>query len=200
MKDTLILGIESSCDETAASVVKNGRTVLSNVISSQIEIHKLYGGVVPEIASRNHIERINQVIQEALDEANVTLDDIDAIGVTYGPGLVGALLVGVAEAKAIAYARNLPLVGVHHIEGHVSANYIEHPDLEPPFLCASLRSWAEPETMRQVRHLIRLHVPLGWDIREDRRSISWQRKEIRTLSSFHVQKSAKIRMISASAA
>ena len=136
MKDTLILGIESSCDETTASVVKNGRTVLSNVISSQIEIHKLYGGVVPEIASRNHIERINQVIQEALDEANVTLDDIDAIGVTYGPGLVGALLVGVAEAKAIAYARNLPLVGVHHIEGHVSANYIEHPDLEPPFLCA----------------------------------------------------------------
>ena len=136
MKDTLILGIESSCDETAASVVKNGRTVLSNVISSQIEIHKMYGGVVPEIASRNHIERINQVIQEALDEANVTLDDIDAIGVTYGPGLVGALLVGVAEAKAIAYARNLPLVGVHHIEGHVSANYIEHPDLEPPFLCA----------------------------------------------------------------
>ena len=136
MKDTLILGIESSCDETAASVVKNGRIVLSNVISSQIEIHKLYGGVVPEIASRNHIERINQVIQEALDEANVTLDDIDAIGVTYGPGLVGALLVGVAEAKAIAYARNLPLVGVHHIEGHVSANYIEHPDLEPPFLCA----------------------------------------------------------------
>ena len=136
MKDTLILGIESSCDETAASVVKNGRTVLSNVISSQIEIHKLYGGVVPEIASRNHIERINQVIQEALDEANVSLDDIHAIGVTYGPGLVGALLVGVAEAKAIAYARNLPLVGVHHIEGHVSANYIEHPDLEPPFLCA----------------------------------------------------------------
>ena len=131
-----ILAIESSCDETAASVVKNGREVLSNVISSQIEIHKLYGGVVPEIASRNHIERINQVIQEALDEANVTLDDIDAIGVTYGPGLVGALLVGVAEAKAIAYARNLPLVGVHHIEGHVSANYIEHPDLEPPFLCA----------------------------------------------------------------
>ena len=135
-KDITVLAIESSCDETAASVVKNGRTVLSNVISSQIEIHKLYGGVVPEIASRNHIERINQVIQEALDEANVTLDDIDAIGVTYGPGLVGALLVGVAEAKAIAYARNLPLVGVHHIEGHVSANYIEHPDLEPPFLCA----------------------------------------------------------------
>ena len=135
MEDTLILAIESSCDETAASVVKNGRTILSNVISSQIELHKLYGGVVPEIASRKHIEKINQVIEEALCEAGVTLDDLDAIGVTYGPGLVGALLVGVAEAKAIAYAKKLPLVGVHHIEGHVSANYIEHPDLEPPFLC-----------------------------------------------------------------
>lgn len=135
MEDTLILAIESSCDETAASVVKNGRTVLSNVISSQIELHKLYGGVVPEIASRKHIEKINQVIEQALADANVALDDLDAIGVTYGPGLVGALLVGVAEAKAIAYAKKLPLVGVHHIEGHVSANYIEHPDLEPPFLC-----------------------------------------------------------------
>ncbi len=134
-KDILILGIESSCDETAASVVKNGRTVLSNVISSQIELHKLYGGVVPEIASRKHIEKINQVIEEALEEAKVTLEDIDAIAVTYGPGLVGALLVGVAEAKAISYAANIPLVGVHHIEGHVSANYIEHLELEPPFLC-----------------------------------------------------------------
>lgn len=134
-KDILILAIESSCDETAASVVKNGRTILSNVISSQIELHKLYGGVVPEIASRKHIEKINQVIEEALEQAEVTLDDLDAIGVTYGPGLVGALLVGVAEAKAISYAKNLPLVGVHHIEGHVSANYIEHPDLEPPFMC-----------------------------------------------------------------
>ena len=134
-KDTLILAIESSCDETAASVVKNGRCVLSNIISSQIAIHTLYGGVVPEIASRKHIEKINQVVEAALKEANVTLDDIDAIGVTYGPGLVGALLVGVAEAKAIAYAKKKPLVGVHHIEGHVSANYIEHPDLEPPFLC-----------------------------------------------------------------
>lgn len=133
--DVLILGIESSCDETAAAVVKNGRTVLSNVISSQIELHKLYGGVVPEIASRKHIEKIDQVIEEALGEANVTLDDIDAIAVTYGPGLVGALLVGVAEAKAISYATKKPLVGVHHIEGHVSANYIEHLDLEPPFLC-----------------------------------------------------------------
>lgn len=134
-KDTLILAIESSCDETAASVVKNGRCVLSNIISSQIAIHTLYGGVVPEIASRKHIEKIDQVVEAALKEADVTLDDIDAIGVTYGPGLVGALLVGVAEAKAIAYAKKKPLVGVHHIEGHVSANYIEHPDLEPPFLC-----------------------------------------------------------------
>ena len=135
MRDILILAIESSCDETAAAVVKNGRTVLSNVISSQIDLHTLYGGVVPEIASRKHIEKINQVIEEALKKAGVTLDDLDAVGVTYGPGLVGALLVGVAEAKAIAYAKKLPLVGVHHIEGHVSANYIEHPDLEPPFLC-----------------------------------------------------------------
>ena len=134
-KDVLILAIESSCDETAASVVKNGREVLSNVISSQIELHKLYGGVVPEIASRKHIEKINQVIEEALTEAGVTLDDLDAVGVTYGPGLVGALLVGVAEAKAIAYAKKLPLVGVHHIEGHISANYIENKELEPPFIC-----------------------------------------------------------------
>ena len=126
-KDILILGIESSCDETAASVVKNGRSVLSNVISSQIDIHTLYGGVVPEIASRKHVERINQVIGQALADADVTLEEIDAVSVTYGPGLVGALLVGVGEAK--------PLVGVHHIEGHIAANYLEHPDLEPPFLC-----------------------------------------------------------------
>ena len=131
----LILAIESSCDETAAAVVKNGREVLSNVISSQIALHTLYGGVVPEIASRKHIEKINYVIQEALDQAHVTLEDLDAIGVTYGPGLVGALLVGVAEAKAIAYAAKLPLVGVHHIEGHISANYIENKELEPPFIC-----------------------------------------------------------------
>ena len=134
-KDVLILAIESSCDETAAAVVKNGRDVLSNIIYSQIELHKLYGGVVPEIASRKHIEKINPVITAALDEANVTLEDIDAIAVTYGPGLVGALLVGVAEAKAISYAANKPLVPVHHIEGHISANYIENKDLEPPFLC-----------------------------------------------------------------
>lgn len=134
-EDVFILAIESSCDETAAAVVKNGREVLSNVISSQIALHTLYGGVVPEIASRKHIEKINQVIQAALDEAGMTLEEITAIGVTYGPGLVGALLVGVAEAKAIAYAAKKPLLGVHHIEGHVSANFIEHPDLEPPFIC-----------------------------------------------------------------
>lgn len=133
--EVLILAIESSCDETAASVVKNGREVLSNVISSQIALHTQFGGVVPEIASRKHIEKINQVIAQALFDAGVTLGDITAIGVTYGPGLVGALLVGVAEAKAIAYAAKKPLVGVHHIEGHVSANYIENPDLEPPFIC-----------------------------------------------------------------
>ncbi len=134
-KDILVLAIESSCDETAAAVVKNGREVMSNIISSQIELHKLYGGVVPEIASRKHIEKINQVIEEALSEAKITLEDVDAIGVTYGPGLVGALLVGVAEAKAISFAAKKPLIGVHHIEGHVSANYIENKDLEPPFLC-----------------------------------------------------------------
>ena len=134
-RDIVILAIESSCDETAAAVVKNGREVLSNIISSQIALHTLYGGVVPEIASRKHIEKINQVIEEALKQANMTLDEIDAIGVTYGPGLVGALLVGVAEAKAIAYAAKKPLIGVHHIEGHISANYIENKDLEPPFAC-----------------------------------------------------------------
>ena len=134
-KDILTLGIESSCDETSVSVVKNGREILSNIIDTQIPIHEKYGGVVPEIASRNHIEAISRVTKKALEEANIKFEDIDAITPTYGPGLVGALLVGVAEAKAIAYAKKLPLVGVHHIEGHVSANYIEHPDLEPPFLC-----------------------------------------------------------------
>ena len=133
-EDVLILAIESSCDETAAAVVKNGREVLSNVINTQIAIHTEYGGVVPEIASRKHIENINPVIKKALTDAGVTLDDIDAIGVTYGPGLVGALLVGVAEVKAIAFAMNKPLVGVHHIEGHISANYVENKELEPPFV------------------------------------------------------------------
>lgn len=133
--DVLILAIESSCDETAAAVVKNGREVLSNVIFTQIALHVQYGGVVPEIASRKHVEKINQVIERALEDAGVTLQDLTAIAVTYGPGLVGALLVGVAEAKAISFATGLPLVGVHHISGHISANYIEHRDLEPPFVC-----------------------------------------------------------------
>lgn len=134
-EDIAILAIESSCDETAAAVVVNGRDVRSNLISSQIDLHTLYGGVVPEIASRKHIEKINQVITEAMQEAEADWEDLDAIAVTYGPGLVGALLVGVAEAKAISYARKLPLIGVHHIEGHISANYIENKELEPPFLC-----------------------------------------------------------------
>ena len=134
-RDTYILGIESSCDETAAAVVKNGREVLSNVISSQIAIHTLYGGVVPEIASRKHIEKINQVVSEALKQAGMEITDCDAIGVTYGPGLIGPLLIGVSFAKGLSYASGVPLVGVHHIEGHISANYIENHELEPPFLC-----------------------------------------------------------------
>lgn len=133
--DTLILGIESSCDETAASVIKNGRYIMSNIISTQIDLHKKYGGVVPEIASRKHVELIIPVINQALDEAGVSLSDIDAIGVTYGPGLVGALLVGLTAAKAIAFTAKKPLVGVHHIEGHIAANYLQYPELEPPFIC-----------------------------------------------------------------
>lgn len=134
-EDVLILAIETSCDETAASVVLNGRKVLSNVIFTQIALHTQYGGVVPEIASRKHIEKINQVIEEALRQADVTLGEITAVAVTYGPGLVGALLVGVAEAKAISFAAGIPLVGVHHISGHISANYIEFEELKPPFIC-----------------------------------------------------------------
>ena len=133
-KDILTLGIESSCDETAAAVVKNGRTVLSNVISSQIDLHTLYGGVVPEIASRKHVENIIPVIREALTEAGVRLEEIDHVAVTYGPGLVGALLVGVSAAKAIAFTAGKPLTGVNHIAGHVAANYIASPELEPPFV------------------------------------------------------------------
>lgn len=133
-KDVYILAIETSCDETSASVVKNGRYVLSNVISSQIDLHTLYGGVVPEIASRKHVDVIDEVILEALEKADKTLDDVNAIGVTYGPGLVGALLVGLAEAKAIAFAKKKPLIGVHHIEGHICANYIENKEFEPPYV------------------------------------------------------------------
>ena len=134
MSDIITLAIESSCDETAASVLKNGREVLSNIISTQIDIHKKFGGVVPEVASRKHIENIDIVVQQALDEANITMNDITHIAVTYGPGLVGALLVGLSYAKAMAYALDIPLVGVNHIEGHLSANYIAHKDLKPPFM------------------------------------------------------------------
>ena len=134
-KDILVLGIESSCDETSASVVKNGREVLSNIIDTQIPIHEKYGGVVPEIASRNHIEAITRVTKKALEEANIDFKDIDVIAPTYGPGLVGALLVGLSYGKALSYALNKPLVGTNHIEGHIAANYITYPDLKPPFLC-----------------------------------------------------------------
>ena len=134
-QDILTLGIESSCDETSVAVVKNGREVLSNIIDSQIEIHKNFGGVVPEIASRNHIQAISRVAEEALKEAKVSWEDIDVIAPTYGPGLVGALLVGVSYARGLSYALNKPLVGVNHIEGHIAANYITHKDLEPPFIC-----------------------------------------------------------------
>lgn len=130
----ITLGIESSCDETSCAVIKDGREVMSNIISSQIEIHKQFGGVVPEIASRKHIESINNIVQEALDEANCTFDDIDLVGVTYGPGLVGALLVGLSTAKALAYGMSKPFIGVNHIQGHICANYIEHKELEPPFI------------------------------------------------------------------
>ena len=137
-KDILTMGIESSCDETSVAIVKNGREVLSNIIDTQIPIHEKYGGVVPEIASRNHIEAITRVAKKALQEANVTLKDIDAVTPTYGPGLVGALLVGVSYAKAVAFANNLPLVGVNHIAGHIAANYITYKDLKPPFICVMM--------------------------------------------------------------
>ena len=134
-KDVIVLGIESSCDETSGAVVKNGREVLSNVIDTQIKIHELYGGVVPEIASRNHIEAISRVAKTALEEAKMSFSDIDVVAPTYGPGLVGALLVGLSYGRGLAYALKKPLVGVNHLEGHIAANYITHPDLEPPFLC-----------------------------------------------------------------
>lgn len=137
-EDILTLGIESSCDETSVAVVKNGREILSNIIDTQIPIHEKYGGVVPEIASRNHIEAISRVTKLALKEANVTFEDIDAVTPTYGPGLVGALLVGLSYGKALSFAINKPLVGVNHIQGHIAANYITHKDLKPPFLCVMM--------------------------------------------------------------
>lgn len=135
MKDIYTLGIESSCDETAVSVVKNGREILSNVVNTQIPIHTLYGGVVPEIASRNHINNISLVTKMAIQNANISFENIDVVACTYGPGLVGALLVGLSYGKALSFALNKPLVGVNHIEGHIAANYITYPDLKPPFLC-----------------------------------------------------------------
>ena len=161
MKDIITLGIESSCDETSASIVKNGREVLSNVINSQIKIHEQFGGVVPEIASRNHIEAISNVVKEAINQAGITMDDIDIIACTYGPGLVGALLVGVSYAKALSYALNKPLVGTNHIHGHIAANYITHPELEPPLLClvisgghthlVHIKSYSEFEVLGRTR-------------------------------------------------
>ena len=218
-----ILAIESSCDETAAAVVVNGRDMRSNVISSQIALHTLYGGVVPEIASRKHIEKINQVIAQALSDADMTLQDMDAIGVTYGPGLVGALLVGVAEAKAISYAANIPLVGVHHIEGHISANYIENPDLKPPFLCLVVsgghthlvkvtdygtyeilgrtRDDAAGEAFDKVARAIGpvsyTHLT-GWDIREDQKLKKFPMKEIQRQFPFRGQRLQMGYMISVS--
>ncbi|WP_027625822.1 tRNA (adenosine(37)-N6)-threonylcarbamoyltransferase complex transferase subunit TsaD [Clostridium lundense] len=160
-KDIKILAIESSCDETAAAVVVNGRQVLSNIIASQIDIHKKFGGVVPEVASRKHIEAISAVVQEALDSAKLSLKDIDAVGVTYGPGLVGALLVGLQYAKGLAYAIDKPLVGVNHIEGHISANFIQYKELEPPFVClvvsgghtfiVHMKDYGEFEVMGETR-------------------------------------------------
>ena len=135
MKDIIIMGIESSCDETSVAIVKNGREVLSNVINSQIKIHEEYGGVVPEIASRCHTEVVNQIMKESLKEANISLDDVDAIAVTQGPGLVGALLVGVSYAKGLSFVTGKPLVPVNHIEGHIAGNYLSHSELKPPFLC-----------------------------------------------------------------
>ncbi len=160
-ENIITLAIETSCDETSVAVVKNGREVLANIISSQIEIHKKFGGVVPEVASRKHIENINMIVQQALDKAEVTLDDIDNIGVTYGPGLVGALLVGISTAKALAFGKNIPLVPVNHIEGHIYANFIEHKELEPPFTClivsgghthiVYIRDYGEYELMGRTR-------------------------------------------------
>lgn len=215
-EDVYILAIESSCDETAAAVVKNGREVLSNIISSQIALHTIYGGVVPEIASRKHIEKINQVVEAALSEAGMTLEEMDAVGVTYGPGLVGALLVGVAEAKAIAYAAKKPLVGVHHIEGHVSANYIEHPELEPPFMClivsgghthlVVVKDYGEFEILGRTRDdaageaFDKVARLWDWDTRAVRRSIRQRKRAIRRPSVSRGQRWRPTSTISASAA
>ena len=209
--DVLILAIESSCDETAAAVVKNGREVLSNIINSQIDIHTNYGGVVPEIASRKHIENIDGVIELALKKAGVTLNDITAIAVTYGPGLVGALLVGVAEAKALAYATGKPLIGVHHIEGHISANYVENKELEPPFAAlvvsgghthlVKVNDYGSYEIvgrgmMLPERHLTKWQEQWGLAILEVLKWISWLRRGIHMLLNFHGLMLRMLHMIS----
>ena len=188
MEDVLILGIESSCDETAAAVVKNGKEVLSNVISSQVALHAEFGGVVPEIASRNHLEKIDEVIRLAMEEAGKSFSDLTAVSVTYGPGLVGSLLVGVSEAKALAYAIQKPLIPVHHIEGHIAANYLAHQDCIPPYVClvasgghshllyvedyGKIKIYGEPEMMRREKPSTRLPEPWDWDIPEAQ---SWSR-------------------------
>lgn len=177
------LALESSCDETSAAVLKDGRTVLSNVISSQVPIHRKFGGVVPEIASRHHIEQVIPVIDKALADAHVTLDDIDHIGVTYGPGLVGALLVGVAAAKGLSFATGIPLVPVHHMEGHIFANFLANPTLEPPFLSLvvsgghtmlvhvkgyeEFKILGQTRMMRQEKPLTKLPALWGFHIQED---------------------------------
>ena len=161
MKDTYILGIESSCDETSSAIVKNGREVLSNVIHSQIPIHEQFGGVVPEIASRNHVEAISHVVEESIKQAGIEKEQISAVACTYGPGLVGALLVGVSYAKAYTYALKKPLIPTNHIHGHIAANYISHPELKPPFLClvisgghthlVHIKSYTEFEVLGKTR-------------------------------------------------
>jgi len=161
MKDIVTLAIETSCDETSSAILRNGRDVLSNVVNSQEDIHKMYGGVVPEIASRCHTEVINQVVKLSLEKANISFEDIDVVACTYGPGLVGALLVGVSYAKGLSYALEKPLVGVNHIEGHIASNYITYKDLEPPFLCliisgghthlAHVKSYTEFEVIGKTR-------------------------------------------------
>ena len=215
-KDIRILAIESSCDETAAAVVENGRTVRSNVIYSQIATHTLYGGVVPEIASRAHIEKINQVVAQALSDAGLTLAEIDAIGVTYGPGLVGPLLIGVSAAKAMAWAAGKPLIGVNHIEGHVSANFIANPDLKPPFLClivsgghtnlvmvedyGSSASSGRPGTMRRARPLTRWRARWDSGTPVGRKSTKRRGRETPMPSAFRAPRSRIRPMTSASAA
>jgi N6-L-threonylcarbamoyladenine synthase len=214
-KDIYVLGIESSCDETAAAVVKNGRQVLSNIIASQIMVHRKFGGVVPEIASRKHVEHVLPVIDEALSQAGVSLPEIDAVAVTYGPGLVGALLVGLSAAKSLAWAADKPLIGVNHLEGHVFANFLTDPGLEPPFLALvvsgghtallkvtgynSFSLLGQTRTTRQAKPLIK--SPASWGCRTPaaRKLKSWRWRAIRTPLSFRGL-CWTIRMNSASAA